>query len=126
LEAEAFRKICNHQGIDALEDVKAKDVRTLDVRGKSNVTDVMVIASGTSARQVRSLADKVVEKAKEAGVKPLGVEGEREAEWVLVDLGDVVVHVMQPEIRDFYQLEKLWSTEDVAQTEVRHIDGSTQ
>jgi len=115
-----------HLVIDALEDVKAKDVRTLDVRGKSNVTDVMVIASGTSARQVRSLADKVVEKAKEAGVKPLGVEGEREAEWVLVDLGDVVVHVMQPEIRDFYQLEKLWSTEDVAQTEVRHIDGSTQ
>ena len=112
-----------HLVIDALEDVKAKDIRTLDVRGKSNVTDVMVIASGTSARQVKSLADRVVEKAKEAGVRALGVEGEREAEWVLVDLGDVVVHVMQPEIRDFYQLEKLWSTEDVAQSEVLALDG---
>lgn len=112
-----------HLVIDALEDVKAKDIRTLDVRGKSNVTDVMVIASGTSARQVKSLADRVVEKAKEAGVRALGVEGEREAEWVLVDLGDVVVHVMQPEIRDFYQLEKLWSTEDVAQAEVLALDG---
>lgn len=115
-----------HLVIDALEDVKAKDVRILDVRGKSNVTDVMVIASGTSARQVKSLADKVVEKAKQAGVSPLGIEGEREAEWVLVDLGDVVVHVMQPEIRDFYQLEKLWSTEDVVQAEVRHLDGSSK
>lgn len=112
-----------HLVIDALEDVKAKDIRTLDVRGKSNVTDVMVIASGTSARQVKSLADRVVEKAKEAGVRALGVEGEREAEWVLVDLGDVVVHVMQPEIRDFYQLEKLWSTEDVPQAEVLALDG---
>lgn len=111
--------------IDALEDVKGKDIRVLDVRGKSSVTDVMVIASGTSSRQVKSLADRVVERAKEAGVKPLGMEGEREAEWVLVDLGDVVVHVMQPEIRDFYQIEKLWSTENVVQDEARQADSSS-
>ena len=99
--------------IDALDDLKAKDVYTIDVRGKSNVTDVMVIASGTSARHVRSLAENVVEKAKHSGLKPLGMEGEEDAEWVLVDLGDVVVHVMQAAIRDLYRLEKLWNTEDV-------------
>ena len=109
MEIEKLEKLV----IDALEDVKARDLRILDVRGKSNMTDVMVLASGTSARHVKSLAAKVVEKAKHAGVQPLGVEGENEAEWVLVDLGDVVVHVMQPEIRDFYQIEKLWSTENV-------------
>ena len=97
--------------VDALDDMKAQDIRTLDVRGKTSVTDVMVIASGTSARQVKAQADRVIEKAKERGVRPVGVEGEQEAEWILVDLGDVVVHVMQPAIRDFYHLEKLWSTE---------------
>ena len=94
--------------IDALDDLKAKDVYTIDVRGKSNVTDVMVIASGTSARHVRSLAEKVVEKAKHSGLKPLGMEGEEDAEWVLVDLADVVVHIMQPRVREFYKLEDLW------------------
>ncbi len=92
--------------IDALEDIKGRDIRTLDVRGKSSITDIMVIASGTSDRQVKALADNVVRQAKENGVRPVGVEGG--SDWVLVDLGDVVVHVMRPEIRDFYNLEKLW------------------
>lgn len=97
--------------VDALEDMKAVDVRVVDVRGKSNVTDMMVVATGTSARHVKSLADNVVVKIKETGEKPLGVEGEGVGEWVLVDLGNVVVHVLQAEMRDFYQLEKLWETE---------------
>lgn len=94
--------------IAALEDVKATDIRVLDVRGKSSFTDVLVIASGNTSRQVKALANSVVVKAKEAGFKPFGVEGEQQGEWALVDLGDVVVHIMQPSIRDFYNLEKLW------------------
>lgn len=94
--------------IDALEDIKAIDIRVLDVRGRSSVTDVMIVASGNTARQVKALSDNVVVKAKQAGIKPLGVEGEMQGEWALVDLGDVVVHIMQPSIRDFYNLEKLW------------------
>jgi ribosome-associated protein len=97
--------------VDALEDRKGVDVKIIDVRGKSNVTDILVIAGGNSSRQVKALADSVVEKAKANGVKPLGVEGENESSWVLVDLGDVVVHVMLPETRDFYNLEKLWGDE---------------
>ena len=93
--------------IHALEDIKGKDIRVLDVRGKSNVTDLLVIASGTSTRQVRSLAENVVVKVKEQGLNPLGVEGD-DSGWVLVDLGEVVVHVMTPEVRDYYNIEKLW------------------
>jgi ribosome-associated protein len=96
----------------AVAELKAKDVVEIDVRGKSSVTDFMVIASGTSSRHVKSIADEVVRFAKRLDVMPLGVEGEQEAEWVLVDLGDVVVHVMLPRIREFYALERLWTVGD--------------
>jgi ribosome-associated protein len=96
----------------ALAELKAKDNVEIDVRGKSSVTDFMVVASGTSTRHVKSIADEVVKFAKKLDVQPLGVEGEREAEWVLVDLGDVVVHVMLPRIREFYALERLWTVGD--------------
>jgi ribosome-associated protein len=98
--------------IDALEELKAKDVRELDVRGKTSIADTLVIASGTSARHVKSIADEVIKFAKEAGVMPLGVEGQVEAEWVLVDLGDIIVHIMLPRIREFYGLERLWTLGD--------------
>lgn len=93
----------------ALADLKGVDVRVLDVREQTSITDRMVIASGTSSRHVKALADNVALKAKQAGYPPLGVEGEQGAEWVLIDLGDVVVHVMLPATREFYALEKLWS-----------------
>ena len=98
--------------IAALEELKAKDIREIDVLGKTSIADLLVIASGTSARHVKSIADEVVKFAKKAGVMPLGVEGEQEAEWVLVDLGDVIVHVMLPRIREFYGLERLWTVGD--------------
>ena len=100
------------QVLQALEDLKAKDIREIDVRGRTSIADLLVIASGTSTRHVKSIADEVVKFAKKAGVMPLGVEGEQEAEWVLVDLGDVIVHVMLPRIREFYGLERLWTVGD--------------
>lgn len=94
--------------IAALEDMKAQDIISLDVREKTSVTDIMVIASGTSSRHVKSLADNVLEKVKQQGVRPLGSEGLEGGEWALLDLGDVVVHVMLPTTREFYDLERLW------------------
>jgi ribosome-associated protein len=94
--------------IDALADMKALDVRFLDVRGLTDIADFMVIASGTSDRHVRSVAQRVVEKAKEAGFRPHGVEGQQDADWVLIDLNEMIVHVMLPRVREFYGLEKLW------------------
>mgnify|MGYP003467988111 CR=1 FL=1 len=96
----------------ALEEMKAKDAVEIDVRGKTSIADYLVVASGTSSRHVKSVADEVVRFAKKCGVMPLGVEGGDEAEWVLVDLGDVIVHVMTAQSREFYQLEKLWSVDN--------------
>ena len=95
--------------VDALDDLKAVNVTVLDVRPMASFTDLMVVATGNSNRQVKALAERLVERCKQAGLRPLGVEGERDAEWVLVDLGEAVVHIMLPQVRDFYGLEKLWS-----------------
>lgn len=93
----------------ALEELKAKDIVELDVRGKTSIADYIVVAGGTSSRHVRSIADEVIKYSKKAGMIPLGVEGQREGEWVLVDLGDIIIHVMLPRVREFYGLERLWS-----------------
>lgn len=98
--------------VTALEDMKAQNVIVLDVRGATDVADAIVIASGTSDRHVKSLATSVYAKAKAAGIRPMGMEGEREGEWVLVDLQDVIVHVMLPRVREFYGLEKLWDVRE--------------
>ncbi len=98
--------------VNALEDLKARDLREIDVRGKTSIADLLIIASGTSSRHVKSMADEVIKFAKKAGVLPLGVEGQQEAEWVLVDLGDIIVHLMLPRIREFYGLERLWTVGD--------------
>ena len=95
--------------IDALDDVKALDIVRLDVRDMTTVTDYMIVASGRSNRHVHALVDNVAEKAKAAGHRPIGVEGEEGGEWVLLDLQDALVHVMLPRVREFYNLEKLWS-----------------
>lgn len=92
----------------ALEDLKAEDVVELDVTDKTSITDYIFVATGTSNRHVKSIANNVVTDSKHAGLLPLGVEGEKEGEWVLVDMGDVIVHVMQASVREFYDIESLW------------------
>jgi ribosome-associated protein len=107
LQAEATRKLA----LEALEALKADNIVVLDVRAQASFTDYMIFASGSSTRHVSAIADSVVEAAKAAGDPALGVEGEDVGEWVLVDLGDVVVHVMLPDVRLYYELEKLWGEE---------------
>jgi ribosome-associated protein len=92
----------------SLDDGKANDIRVLDVREMTSITDYMVVASGRSSRQVKALKERVLDTARVHDVRPIGVEGENAGEWVLIDFGDVVVHAMQQETRDFFQLEKLW------------------
>jgi ribosome-associated protein len=95
--------------VTALEAIKGHNIQVLDVRNLTDVADYMVIASGTSNRQVKALAKEVIEQCKVAGYRPLGVEGELHGEWILVDIGDVVTHIMLPQVRAFYNLEKLWN-----------------
>ena len=101
-------EVLKDQIVEALEDRKGRDIKVLDVSSVSDVTDVMVVVSGTSNRHVKALVDQVVDAAKAAGNPPLGVEGRENYQWVLLDLGDVLVHVMQAETREFYDLERLW------------------
>jgi len=103
--------------VNAVEDMKGVDVVVLDVHKMTTITDYMIVASATSSRHLKSMINSVAVEAKEAGCTPLGTEGENEGEWALVDLGDVVLHVMLPQTREFYQLEKLWSVEGAAEKE---------
>lgn len=97
---------------NAFDDMKAEKPVVIDVRGRTAITDLMAVASGTSRRHVKSIADRVAERAREAGVKVLGTEGEDAGDWILVDLGDAVVHVMREEVRDFYRIEDIWSMDE--------------
>ena len=100
--------------VDTLDDLKAEDITVLDVRGRTSIADFMVVCSGTSDRHVKSMASHLVDEAKQQGERPLGVQGEKSGDWVLVDLADVIVHVMQRETRAFYNLERLWSGEEAS------------
>jgi len=94
--------------LDKIDDMKARDVIQLDVTGTSDVTDYMIVCSGTSRRHVLSIADNLAKEARHAGEEPIGYEGQSDGEWALVELGDVIVHVMQDQARSYYDLEKLW------------------
>jgi ribosome-associated protein len=95
--------------VSALEDIKARDISVLDVRKLTSLYDILIVASADSNRQVKALAQHVRDKLKEAGAHIIGIEGEQSAEWILVDAGDVVVHIMQPAVRAYYNLEELWT-----------------
>jgi ribosome-associated protein len=114
MQAEELRDLV----VTTLEDMKASDITTLDVRGKTSITDFFIIASGNSDRHVKSTAESVAFQAKQAGQPPIGTEGLQEGEWALIDLNGVVVHIMQPKVRDFYQLERLWTVDPVAAEKV--------
>lgn len=121
MQVEALRDLV----INTLEDMKAYDIVSLDVRGKTSITDFFVIASGNSDRHVKSTAESVAFQAKQAGQVPIGMEGLQEGEWALIDLNGVVVHVMQPKVRDFYQLERLWNIDPVEAEKVSREHGSS-
>jgi ribosome-associated protein len=114
VRSEMEAKQLEQMVVSALEEVKGNNIVSIDVRKLTDVMDYLVIASGSSNRQVKALSDNVTDTAKQQGVRPLGVEGQNGAEWILVDLGDVVVHVMLPATRDFYDLERLWSAPPAA------------
>jgi len=121
MQAESLRDLV----VTTLEDMKAFDITTLDVRGKTSITDFFVIASGNSDRHVKSTAESVAFQAKQAGQPAIGTEGLQEGEWALIDLNGVVVHIMQPKVRDFYQLERLWNTDPVAAEKVSKERGTS-
>ncbi len=110
MDAAALKK----HVIESLEDLKAQNITVLDLTGRSSMTDTMVIATGTSSRHAQALADNVSEKSKAAGHMPLGSEGRGNSDWVLIDLGDVVVHVMTAQAREYYDLEGLWGEPETA------------
>ncbi len=120
-KAEPAKPLSTLAGIvaAALADMKAVNPAVLDVRGLTDIADTLVVASGNSDRHVRSIADRVIEYAKKAGHRPVGVEGERDGEWVLVDLQDVIVHIMLPRVREFYRLEDLWDVSAAARESAR-------
>jgi ribosome-associated protein len=94
--------------LEALDEMKAVNIKLLDVRGLTDIADAMIVASGTSDRHVKAIADRVIERACATGRRPMGVEGQRDGEWVLVDLQDLLLHVMLPRVREFYAIEQLW------------------
>ncbi len=121
-----MRKNLTEIVVNALEDVKALDIALIDVRGLTDITDTMVVASGNSSRQVKALANNLVVDAKSAGYTPIGVEGDDTSEWILVDFGDLVAHIMLPATRQLYDLERLWSlpTESVVETATESLDNN--